>query len=182
MQNEPCLYLTSKHEVNHLHLFPLCIMMLFFSKIAPTIVVHLANWCLKSRLRLTSAVCYFVMFSDVSCGVRNNHMYVIKQRLQQACAFFLECILSFRLCSEGLACTVDCSPDVLEIPASSSDLQNTWQTVPPEHCVVTKVPDDVWGWVQKFLAWHTKVASNGKCCEGYIAPSMLRLIYQYVLK
>jgi hypothetical protein len=28
---------------------------------------------------------------------------------------------------------------------------------------------------QKFSAWHTKAAPNGKCCEGYIAPSILRL-------
>ena len=26
--------------------------------------------------------------------------------------------------------------------------------------------------VQKFPAWHTKAAPNGKCCEGYIVPSM----------
>ena len=25
--------------------------------------------------------------------------------------------------------------------------------------------------VQKFPAWHTKTAPNGKCCEGYIVPS-----------
>ena len=25
--------------------------------------------------------------------------------------------------------------------------------------------------VQKFPAWHTKAAPNGKCCEGYIVPS-----------
>jgi len=41
---------------------------------------------------------------------------------------------------------------------------------------------DLRGWVQKFPAWYTKAAPNGKCCEGYLAPSMLRLIYQYVLK
>ena len=32
--------------------------------------------------------------------------------------------------------------------------------------------------VQKFPAWHTKAAPNGKCCEGYIVPSMVRLMYQ----
>ena len=32
--------------------------------------------------------------------------------------------------------------------------------------------------VQRFPAWHTKAAINGKCCEGYIVPSMLRLMYQ----
>ena len=32
--------------------------------------------------------------------------------------------------------------------------------------------------VQKFPAWHTKAAPNGKCCEGYIVQSMVRLIYQ----
>ena len=26
--------------------------------------------------------------------------------------------------------------------------------------------------VQKFPAWHTKAAPNGKCCEGYIVPPM----------
>ena len=31
--------------------------------------------------------------------------------------------------------------------------------------------------VQKFPAWHTKAAPNGKCCEGYIAPSMVMLMY-----
>ena len=32
--------------------------------------------------------------------------------------------------------------------------------------------------VQKFPAGHTKAAPNGKCCEGYIVPSMVRLMYQ----
>ena len=32
--------------------------------------------------------------------------------------------------------------------------------------------------VQKFPAWHTKAAPNGKCCEGYIVPSVVRLVYQ----
>ena len=32
--------------------------------------------------------------------------------------------------------------------------------------------------VQKFPAWHTKAAPNGKCCEGYIVPSIVRLMYQ----
>ena len=32
--------------------------------------------------------------------------------------------------------------------------------------------------VQKFPAWHTKAAPNGKCCEGYIVLSMVRLMYQ----
>ena len=32
--------------------------------------------------------------------------------------------------------------------------------------------------VQKFPARHTKAAPNGKCCEGYIVPSMVRLMYQ----
>ena len=32
--------------------------------------------------------------------------------------------------------------------------------------------------VQKFPAWHTKATPNGKCCEGYIVPSMVRLMYQ----
>ena len=32
--------------------------------------------------------------------------------------------------------------------------------------------------VQKFPAWHTKAPPNGKYCEGYIVPSMVRLKYQ----
>ena len=32
--------------------------------------------------------------------------------------------------------------------------------------------------VQKFPAGHTKAAPNGKCCEGYIVQSMVRLMYQ----
>ena len=32
--------------------------------------------------------------------------------------------------------------------------------------------------VQKFPARHTKAAPNGKCSEGYIVPSMVRLMYQ----
>ena len=32
--------------------------------------------------------------------------------------------------------------------------------------------------VQKFPAWDTKAAPNGKCCEGYIVTSMARLMYQ----
>ena len=31
---------------------------------------------------------------------------------------------------------------------------------------------------QKFPAWHTEAAPNGKFCEGYIVPSMVRLMYQ----
>ena len=33
--------------------------------------------------------------------------------------------------------------------------------------------------VQKFPVWHTKAAPNGKCCEGCIVPSMVRLMYQF---
>jgi len=40
----------------------------------------------------------------------------------------------------------------------------------------------IWGWVQKFPDWHTKATPNGKCCEGYIVSSVMRLMYQYVLK
>ena len=32
--------------------------------------------------------------------------------------------------------------------------------------------------VQKLPAWYTKAAPNGKCCKGYIALSMVRLMYQ----
>ena len=32
--------------------------------------------------------------------------------------------------------------------------------------------------VQKFPTCNTKAAPNGKCCEGYIVPSMVRLMYQ----
>ena len=32
--------------------------------------------------------------------------------------------------------------------------------------------------VQKFPAWHTKAAPNGKCCQGCIVPFMVRLMYQ----
>ena len=35
------------------------------------------------------------------------------------------------------------------------------------------------GWVQNFPASHTKAAPNEKCCEGYTAPSVVRLMYQY---
>ena len=35
---------------------------------------------------------------------------------------------------------------------------------------------DIRSRVQKFPAWHTKAAPNGKCCEGYIVPSMVRLM------
>ena len=31
---------------------------------------------------------------------------------------------------------------------------------------------------KNFPAWHTKAAPNGKCSEGYIVPSMVRLMYQ----
>ena len=33
--------------------------------------------------------------------------------------------------------------------------------------------------VQKFPASHTKAVPNGECCEGYIVPSMVRLMYQF---
>ena len=33
--------------------------------------------------------------------------------------------------------------------------------------------------VQKFLVWHTKAMPNGKCCEGYIVPSVVKLMYQF---
>ena len=32
--------------------------------------------------------------------------------------------------------------------------------------------------VQKLPAWHTKATPNGKCCEGYVVPYMVRLMYQ----
>ena len=32
--------------------------------------------------------------------------------------------------------------------------------------------------VQKFPAWNTKAAPSGRCCEGYIVPSVVRLMYQ----
>jgi len=35
------------------------------------------------------------------------------------------------------------------------------------------------GWGQMFPAWHTKAAPNGQHSEGYIAPSMVRLMCQY---
>ena len=38
------------------------------------------------------------------------------------------------------------------------------------HCVRSRV--------QKFPVWQTKAAPNGKCCEGYIVPSMVGLMYQ----
>ena len=44
-------------------------------------------------------------------------------------------------------------------------------------CVSCKTWRDVRSRVQKFLAWHTKAAPNGKCCEGYIVPSVVRLMY-----
>ena len=31
--------------------------------------------------------------------------------------------------------------------------------------------------VQKFPAWHTNATPNGKCCEGYTVPSMVRLTF-----
>ena len=34
-------------------------------------------------------------------------------------------------------------------------------------------------WVHKFPAWHTKTAPNAKCSEGYIEPSIVRLLYQF---
>ena len=49
-----------------------------------------------------------------------------------------------------------------------------------DHCITCSscVNSNVRGRVLKFPAWHTKAASNGKCCEGYIVPSMVRLMYQ----
>ena len=31
---------------------------------------------------------------------------------------------------------------------------------------------------KRFRPWYTKAASSGKCCEGYIVPSMVRLMCQ----
>ena len=42
----------------------------------------------------------------------------------------------------------------------------------------TTLTTDIRSRVQKFPTWHTKAAQNGKCCEGYIVPSMVRLMYQ----
>ena len=47
--------------------------------------------------------------------------------------------------------------------------------VPSEH---ENVQVSICSGVQKFPAWHTKAAPNGKCCEGYIVPSVVRLMYQ----
>jgi hypothetical protein len=78
-----------KSEVNNLQFFPLWLTLIFFSKIAAEIVVHLQMVFRKvdSSLSEMSGV-----FSGVGCGVRKNYMNVIKQRLQQACMFFTECI------------------------------------------------------------------------------------------
>ena len=40
------------------------------------------------------------------------------------------------------------------------------------------LPNIIRSRVQKFPAWHTKTAPNGKFCEGYIVPYMVRLMYQ----
>ena len=45
--------------------------------------------------------------------------------------------------------------------------------------IVIDIPFDLRSRVQRFPAWHTKAAPNGKCCEGYIVPSMVRLMYQF---
>jgi len=34
-------------------------------------------------------------------------------------------------------------------------------------------------WVHMFPAWHTKTAPNAKCSEGYMEPSIVRLLYQF---
>jgi hypothetical protein len=33
--------------------------------------------------------------------------------------------------------------------------------------------------VQKFPVWRKKASPNGKCCEGYIAPSKVRLMFHW---
>ena len=43
----------------------------------------------------------------------------------------------------------------------------------------THVPTYIRSRVQKFPAWRTKSAPNGKCCEGYTVPSVVRLMYQF---
>jgi len=35
------------------------------------------------------------------------------------------------------------------------------------------------GRVQKLPALQTKAAPNGKCCEGYIVPSVVRLMHKF---
>ena len=49
-----------------------------------------------------------------------------------------------------------------------------------ENCAVLVITQSVVvrSRVQKFPASHTKAAPNGKCCEGYIVPSMVRLRYR----
>ena len=56
----------------------------------------------------------------------------------------------------------------------------TIHTVYLLHVSVTHVANfrEVGSRVQNFPAWHTKAAPSGKCCEGYIVPSMVRLMYQ----
>ena len=46
------------------------------------------------------------------------------------------------------------------------------------HAILSGIRDGIRSRVQKFPAWHTKAAPNGKCCEGYIVPSVVRLMYQ----
>ena len=64
----------------------------------------------------------------------------------------------------------------------NSLISQTWQNTQNYceiGCACSMRMNHGWGWVQNFPAWHTKAAPNGKCCEGYIAPSMMRLMYQY---
>jgi hypothetical protein len=75
-------------------------------------------------------------------------------------------------------------PHQLHVPnvMKSESLNLLEPSGPHRACYGTPLLLDIRGRVQKFPAWHTKAALNGKCCEGYIAPSMVRLMYQYVLK
>ena len=63
----------------------------------------------------------------------------------------------------------------------------TWQRVLWQRCTKYMVSrhryenleyQHVRSGVRKFPAWHTKVAPNWKCFEGYIVPPMVRLMYQ----
>ena len=63
------------------------------------------------------------------------------------------------------------------LPPPSAQVKKEWscKSNPP---YITSESAEVRSRVQNFPAWHTKAAPDGKCCEGYIVPSMVRLMYQ----
>ena len=74
-----------------------------------------------------------------------------------------------------------------EKPSTCHWIHSQWQTLVPSARTMTvfavllatrRRRNSIFRITVGSICRHTKAAPNGKCCEGYIVPSMARLMYQ----